>query len=214
MPKSPSPDERARASAQRPKAAEAEQAGADSAQHPLLDLQRTVGNAHVARMLAQRAATPEEEEEQPGAIQAMPEVGMAGGPVSDELAGRINSSRGGGSALESGLRANMEQQLGASFEDVRVHTGAESHQLNRSISAQAFTTGSDIFLGAGASAADHSLMAHELTHVVQQRSMPASGPMTVGPAGDTYEQQADAVAAQITTPSATPSTAQREPEDA
>lgn len=104
----------------------------------------------------------------------------------------------------------MEQQLGASFEDVRVHTGTESHALNRSISAQAFTTGSDIFLGPGASPSDHQLMAHELTHVVQQRSMAASGPMTVGPAGDSYEQQADAVAAQAKAPG----TAQREPEEA
>ena len=211
MPKSPSPEDRARASAQRPRAAEQAHPGADTPQHPLLDLQRTVGNANVARLLAQRAAMPEEEEEQTGKIQALPEVGLAGGPVSDVLASRINASRGGGSSLGDDLRGNMEQQFGTSFEDVRVHTGAESHQLNRSISAQAFTTGSDIFLGAGASATDQRLMAHELTHVVQQRSMPTSGAMTVGPAGDSYEQQADTVAAQVAASGA--SVAQREPEE-
>lgn len=208
MPKSPSPEERSRSSLQRPKTANAEQARPGAAQHPLLDLQRTLGNAQVARMLAQRAAMPEEEEEQPGVVQAMPEVGLAGGPVSDGLASRINASRGSGAPLSDGLRNNMEQQFDTSFEDVRVHSGAESHQLNRSISAQAFTTGSDIFLGQGASAADSSLMAHELTHVVQQRSMPTSGPMTVGPADDGYERQAEATAAQVSS-----AAAQRKPEE-
>lgn len=209
MPKPPSSEQRRQAQVQRSKRAERVQGSADTPQHPLLDLQRTVGNAQIASMLAQREAMPEEEEEN-GTLQAMPEVGLEGGPVSDAVASRINASRGGGAALESGIRASMEQQLGDSFEDVRVHTGAESHQLNRSISAQAFTTGSDIFLGAGASPNDHSLMAHELTHVVQQRSMSASGPMTVGPAGDSYERQADAVAAQVTASS--PAQRETEPE--
>lgn len=200
MPKPPSSEQRTHAQVQRFKRAERSQNNAGVAQQPLAQLQRVIGNNQVSRMLAQREAMPEEEEEN-GTLQAMPEVGLEGGPVSDAVASRINASRGGGAALESGMRASMEQQLGASFEDVRVHTGAESHQLNRSISAQAFTTGSDIFLGAGASPSDHSLMAHELTHVVQQRSMSASGPMTVGPAGDSYERQADAVAAQVTTSS-------------
>lgn len=161
--------------------------------HPLQRLQRQIGNAAVARMLARQPA-PEEDEE--GTLQASPEVGLAGGPVSDALAGRINRQRGQGAALDAGLRANMEGALATSFEDVRVHTGAESQQLNRSISAKAFTTGNDIFLGQNASPSDQSLMAHELTHVVQQRSMPTGGPMTVGPADDAYEHQAEGMAAQ------------------
>ena len=208
MPKPPSSEQRTHAQVQRLKRAERSQNNAGVAQQPLAQLQRVIGNAQVARMLAQREAMPEEEEEN-GTLQAMPEVGLEGGPVSDAVASRINASRGGGAALESGMRASMEQQLGASFEDVRVHTGAESHQLNRSVGARAFTTGSDIFLGQGASAGDSGLLAHELTHVVQQRSIEATGPMMVGPADDSYEQQADAIAAAITSGGTVPAT-QRE----
>jgi hypothetical protein len=200
--------------------------GADA--HPLLALQRQLGNAQIARMLAQRESVPDEDEnmiqarhdpaiaqrestpdDEDELLQATPEVGLEGGPVSDTLAQRIESGRGGGAALDAGLRVDMEGALGADFEGVRVHADAESAHLNRSISAKAFTTGNDIFLGQDASAADRSRMAHELTHVVQQRSMASSGPMTVGPAGDSYEQQADAVAAAVTSAPAT----QRTPEE-
>jgi hypothetical protein len=145
-------------------------------------------------------------------MQARPEVGMEGGPVSDALAGRIESQRGGGSALDEGTRTAMEGSFGTSFEGVRVHSDSESAQLNQSISAKAFTTGSDIFLGQGASAGDHDLMAHELTHVVQQREMSASGPLSVGPAGDSYEQQADAAAAAVASGGPAPG-AQRKSEE-
>jgi hypothetical protein len=158
--------------------------------------------------LAQREGAPEEDDDPEKLMQAKPEVGLEGGPVSDELAGRIESKRGSGSPLDDGTRSTMEGALGASFEGVRVHSDAESAQLNQSISAKAFTTGSDIFLGQGASAGDHDLMAHELTHVVQQRDMSASGPLTVGPAGDSYEQQADAAAAAVAS-GASAATAQR-----
>src|SRR5262249_43935202 len=124
------------------------------------------------------------------------------------LSGRINSRRGGGAALDEGTRATMEGSFGTSFQDVRVHTDAESDALNRSISAKAFTTGSDIFFRKDTSPGDHSLLAHEMTHVVQQRSSSHSGPMTVGPAGDSHEQHADATASAVT--SGTAAQAQRE----
>lgn len=182
--------------------------------HPLLSLGRHVGNAQIARMIAQREGAPEQEDEEKtvqakhdaslqreGApeedeenkpLQAKAEVGLEGGPVSDGLAQRINTQRGGGAPLDGGTRDRMEGALGAPLDDVRVHHNEESDALNRSISAKAFTTGSDIFFRKDASPADGELMAHELTHVVQQRSMAQGGPMTVGPAGDSYEQEADA----------------------
>jgi hypothetical protein len=161
--------------------------------------------------IAQRESAPEEEEllqgmHDPGIaqrhsdhedLQAKPEVGLAGGPVSDDVANQINSMRGQGSSLSDSIRSSMEQAFGTSFEDVRVHTGTESSALNQRISARAFTTGNDIFLGQQASASDYSLMAHELTHVVQQRSMSGGGPMSVSPAGDSYEQQADQMASAV-----------------
>jgi hypothetical protein len=232
-------------------------ADADPAPHPLVALGAQLGNAQVARMLAQReGAPPEEEEEQVQAehdlaqregeeeeeqvqakhdlaqregappeeeeeqVQAKhdlsqreadaatPEVGLEGGPVSDALAGRINGQRGGGSSLDSGTRASMEGSFGTSFEDVRVHTDAESDALNRSISAKAFTTGSDIFFRNDSSPGDQGLLAHELTHVVQQRSGGGGGGMIVGPAGDSHEQQADATSTAVTSGAA--AQAQRE----
>jgi hypothetical protein len=154
----------------------------------------------------QREAAEEEE------IQAKPEVGMAGGPISEGLASRINAQRGGGSSLDENTRTQMENNFGTSFADVRVHTGSEAQQLNRSVGAKAFTTGNDIFFGPNGNPTDQGLLAHELTHVVQQRSMNHSGPMTVGPAGDQYEQEADGVSSAITT-GAAPATPQRKTDE-
>jgi hypothetical protein len=102
----------------------------------------------------------------------------AGGPLTGDLAGRIASARGG-SPLPGPLRATMEASIGADFRGVRVHTDAESAQLSRSLGARAFTHGRDIFLGAGrhdpASTSGQRLLAHELTHVVQQGAAPRLG---------------------------------------
>jgi len=171
-------------------------------------------------MLAQRASADDEEEvlqrqeveeEELQLARAAPEVGPEGGPVSDATASRIESLRGGGSALDQGARAEMEGSLGDSFADVRVHTGGEAHQLNRSLGAKAFTTGSDLFFAEGASPADKGLLAHELTHVTQQRGMAGGGPMSVGPADDAYEAAAEASSAAVSSGAAP--AAQRKPEE-
>lgn len=141
-------------------------------------LQRKFGNSYVQRMI-QRAMGPE------------------GGPLDGETANRINSKRGGGSSLDAGVRREMEQSMGADFSGVKVHSDTESHELNRQLGANAFTTGSDIFMGAGKSAGDKDLLSHELTHVVQQGGNYNGGPMTVGPAGDSYEQEAEQTSASI-----------------
>ncbi len=215
--------EREHAALQRPKAGADPGAEAGPSPHPLIALQRQVGNKQIARMLAQRAAEEEDElglraaeeedelalsrdpalqresaeEDELALSREGPEVGAEGGPVSDATASRINGLRGGGSSLDEGTRAEMEGALGASFADVRVHTGSEAAQLNRSLGAKAFTTGSDVFFGEGASPADRGLLAHELTHVVQQRGMSPGGPLTVGPADDPLETEAEASAAAV-----------------
>lgn len=85
---------------------------------------------------------------------------------------QIASLRGGGSPLPASTRAFMEPRFGADFSRVRLHTGGEAAQLNRAVSAQAFTHGHDIYLGEGTnnveSSAGKQLLAHELAHVVQQ----------------------------------------------
>jgi hypothetical protein len=67
----------------------------------------------------------------------------------------------------------MGDQLGHNFTDVRVKTDAEASDLTQNLGAKAFTNGSDIWLGQGESVNDVKLMAHELTHVVQQGAAPS-----------------------------------------
>jgi len=75
---------------------------------------------------------------------------------------------GGGSPLEPAMQMKMERGFGADFSGVRVHTGGAAMEASDAISARAFTHGSDIYMGPGASPTDHRLMAHELTHTLQQ----------------------------------------------
>ncbi len=177
--------------------------GPDSASpvHPLLTLQSQIGNAQVARLLAQRAA-PDDDQAQAQHDLAQREedqeaVGIEGGPVGPDTAQRIDSARGGGSALDSGMRQSMESGFGTSFEDVRVHQDSESNVLANRLTAHAFTTGNDIFLRGDSNPSDSHLMAHELTHVVQQRSMGGGSGMSVGAAGDVHEQAADSTATAV-----------------
>jgi hypothetical protein len=66
----------------------------------------------------------------------------------------------------------MEQAFGSDFNDVKIHTDTEADTLNRQLNAKAFTTGTDIFFRDGEYNPDFDggkkLIAHELTHVVQQ----------------------------------------------
>ena len=97
---------------------------------------------------------------------------IGGGVASRELETEIDRARGGGRPLDAGLQESMGQAMGADFSLVRVHTDERSDQLNQSIQARAFTTGQDVFFRQGAyeprSTEGQELLAHELTHVVQQ----------------------------------------------
>ncbi|MFH7243422.1 MAG: DUF4157 domain-containing protein [Spirulina sp.] len=98
--------------------------------------------------------------------------GVVEGNASPDLEAGIQRARGNGQALASTLQMQMGQAMGADFSGVRVHTDSQSDQLNRSIQAKAFTTGQDIFFRQGAYQPENrggqELIAHELTHVVQQ----------------------------------------------
>lgn len=102
------------------------------------------------------------------------ESGAVGGPVNPEVEAGIRRARGGGRPLPDAVRAPMERALGADFGGVRVHTDARADALNQSLQARAFTTGRDIFFGRHtfdpASRQGQTVLAHELTHVVQQSS--------------------------------------------
>lgn len=89
-----------------------------------------------------------------------------------DLESSISRAKSSGSPLDNAIRPKMEGAFGADFSGVRVHTDANSDTLNRSISARAFTTGQHIFFKKGeynpGSSGGQELLAHELTHVVQQ----------------------------------------------
>lgn len=99
-------------------------------------------------------------------------AGDAGGELSSEWEGELQGAKSGGQPLSPSVKEPMERAFGADFGGVRVHTGAQADGLARSIQAKAFTTGQDVFFRQGAyepgSPGGKELIAHELTHVVQQ----------------------------------------------
>ncbi|CAN1209967.1 hypothetical protein TUMEXPCC7403_07055 [Tumidithrix helvetica PCC 7403] len=120
----------------------------------------------------QREEMPEEEEEIQAKSLVQRRDTLAGGEASADLESSIQSARGSGQSLDPNLQAKMGEAMGADFSGVKVHTDAQSDQLNQSIQARAFTTGQDVFFRQGAydpsSRGGQELIAHELTHVVQQ----------------------------------------------
>jgi hypothetical protein len=130
-----------------------------------------------------------------------------GGGVGREVAQGIQRAQGRGQPLATDVRAPMEQAFGASFGGVRVHADSQADTLARSLNARAFTTGQDIFFREGAynpaSTAGRQVLAHELTHVIQQggamgaRGAPAPQALSLGPPDDAYEREADRVARDV-----------------
>ncbi len=128
-------------------------------------------------------------------VQAMLRVGPAGDPAereADHVADQVTSGAsagiqrlpaagpgpgaptvtlpaGTGRPLAPATRAFMEPRFGVDFGDVRVHTGTDADRVASRIHARAFTHDRDVYLGQGETEHDNRLMAHELTHVVQQR---------------------------------------------
>ncbi|MFD2567827.1 eCIS core domain-containing protein [Pseudotenacibaculum haliotis] len=90
----------------------------------------------------------------------------------------LSNSKGGGSPLDTGTRSEMESGFGADFSDVRVHNDSNAVQMNQELGSQAFTNGSDIYFNEGkydpSSDSGKHLLAHELTHTVQQGASPSS----------------------------------------
>ncbi|MEZ5039263.1 MAG: DUF4157 domain-containing protein [Saprospiraceae bacterium] len=92
--------------------------------------------------------------------------------ASSDLESRLQSTKGGGSPLPENTRSQMEGAFGTDFSSVRVHTDNSAVQMNKELGAQAFTHGSDVYFNAGrydtGSKGGQHLLAHELTHTVQQ----------------------------------------------
>src|SRR5262249_27725203 len=116
---------------------------------------------------------------------------------------------GGGAPLEQDTRSLMEGRLGEDFGDVRVHTGSQADESARSINAQAYTVGTDIVFREGKYAPDTQsgmqTLAHELTHVVQQKAGPVAGSSAPGgirlsDPSDAFEVAAEKSAAAVMAP--------------
>ncbi|MBO0349044.1 DUF4157 domain-containing protein [Phormidium pseudopriestleyi FRX01] len=101
---------------------------------------------------------------------------VEGGAASSDLESTINQARSSGIPLGETIRRQMEGSFGADFSGVKVHTNNTADTLNRSLSARAFTTGNNIFFKQGeynpSSSSGKELLAHELTHTIQQGSSP------------------------------------------
>jgi hypothetical protein len=118
-------------------------------------------------------------------------------PVVDEVLGS------GGHALESATRAFMEPRFGHDFSSVRVHTDARAGESAQAVNAQAYTVGSNVVFAPGqyqpATASGNALLAHELSHVVQQDTAGSQGssPKAISHPSDMAEREADAVAGSV-----------------
>ncbi len=103
-----------------------------------------------------------------------------------------------GQPLDAGIQAFMEPRFGFDFSGVRVHTDARAAESARTVNALAYTVGRDVVFGEGEYAPGTSegrrLLAHELTHVVQQGSDTLQGKLNIDEPGDRYEREADQVA--------------------
>ena len=151
----------------------------------VMHLQKTAGNATVTAALEEQETSP----------------------VKDVV------GSGGGSPLDRDTRGFMESRLGADFSDVRVHTDGKATESARSVQAHAYTVGNDVVFQSDKYAPESDsgkrMLAHELTHVVQQRSgpvdgTPAAGGIQVSHPSDRFEQAAESSADRVMS-AATPS---------
>ncbi|MEU2075227.1 DUF4157 domain-containing protein [Streptomyces sp. NPDC013489] len=103
--------------------------------------------------------------------------------------------RAPGRPLDEATRTDMESRLGADFSDVRIHDDAAARASAGEVGAHAYTSGSHVVIGDGG--ADKHTLAHELTHVIQQRQGPVAGTdngggLKVSDPGDRFEREAEA----------------------
>jgi hypothetical protein len=125
--------------------------------------------------LVQRQATcPECMEEEEDIIQTKQARNQVPAMTSDIETG-ISALKGGGQLLSQSARAFFEPRFGRDFQDVRVHTDNQAAKIANAVYARAFTLGRDIVFGAGLyqprTSEGKRLLAHELTHVVQQNHL-------------------------------------------
>ncbi|MGX5392147.1 eCIS core domain-containing protein [Streptomyces anulatus] len=172
-------------------------------------LQRTAGNgalgAMVQRARSGAAAPAAEQAEQAEQAEHTGQTGHTGqaeeqrSPVHDVVSS-------GGSPLDTDTRTDMESRMGADFSDVRVHHDSAAHESAKDVGAHAYTVGNNVVFQRDAydpgSPQGRTTLAHELTHVIQQRNGPvegteAPGGIRVSDPSDRFEREAVANADRV-----------------
>lgn len=186
----------------------------------ILTLQHVLGNRAVGHLIqpgtvraqpgtvraqpggvVQRAAPEEEEIQTMPLVQRQAEGDFVVGKV---LCDQLGATQKGGNPLPHKVRSFMEPRFGADFGKVRLHTDDDAAKLSYMLNAQAFTYGQDIYLGKNRDQLDSDagkrLLAHELTHIMQQPPTSKTSGQTkveIGPGRDPTEQEADRVAQKV-----------------
>ena len=172
----------------------AESAGPEALMHGRTDVLTPSAVMHLQKVAGNASVSAALEEQEPSLVKDV--VGS-----------------GGGSPLDRDTRGFMESRLGADFSDVRVHTDGKATESARSVQAYAYTVGNDVVFQSDKYAPDSDsgqrMLAHELTHVVQQRSgpvdgTPAAGGIKVSHPSDSFEQAAESTADRVVTSQAVP----------
>ncbi|MER7725652.1 DUF4157 domain-containing protein [Streptomyces sp. NPDC096323] len=162
-----------------------------------LALQGTIGNAAVVQMLRAAGHPSAQDRHRHGAgcghEQAEDRPSVQRSAVRDVL-------RSAGRPLDSTVRSDMESRLGADFSDVRIHNDAAARASAAEVGARAYTSGHHVVIGDGG--ADRHTLAHELTHVIQQRQGPVAGTdngsgLSVSDPSDRFEREAEANATRV-----------------
>ncbi|MEA3076829.1 MAG: hypothetical protein QOF60_1737 [Actinomycetota bacterium] len=158
-----------------------------------LHLQRSAGNAAFGA-LVQRSGEGEGETEQENPVKQV-----------------VNN--GGGGSLDPGVRSKMESSLGYDFGGVKVHTDGQAAAAAKSVQAQAFTVGNNVVFNEGkyspGTPEGQRIIAHELTHVVQQSQGDVAGEsrgggIKVSDPSDPFERQAESTADAVMSGGTTP----------
>lgn len=93
----------------------------------------------------------------------------------NDLERKLDTSKGSGAGLDKKTKGEMETGFGADFSNVKIHTDSRAVQMSQELGAQAFTNGNDVYFNKGkynpASKEGKHLLAHELTHTIQQTGM-------------------------------------------
>ncbi|WP_030575709.1 DUF4157 domain-containing protein [Streptomyces anulatus] len=163
-------------------------------------LQRTAGNGALGAMVQRaRSGTAEPTAEHAEQTERAERAGEQRSPVHDVVSS-------GGSPLDAETRTDMESRMGADFSDVRVHHDSAAHESAKGVGAHAYTVGNNVVFQRDAydpaSPQGRTTLAHELTHVIQQRNGPvegteAPGGIRVSDPSDRFEREAVANADRV-----------------